>query len=119
MPATLRLTRPNLADAQIGALYPGTVRTMSAQPRREEVVLDGRRRTSLARVGAPGDTRYIAETLEDGSVLLTPAVLVEKWELAALSNPEIRGALDGALTAAPDQLVSRGSFAAYADDEPR
>ncbi len=80
-------------------------------------MLDSRRRTSLARVGVANDTRYIAETLPDGSVLLTPAVLIEKWELAALSNPEIRAALDAALTATPDQLVSRGSFAAYADDE--
>ena len=91
---------------------------MTARPHREEIVLDGRRRTSLARVGAAGDTRYIAETFEDGSVVLTPAVTIEKWELAALSNPEVRAALDGALAATPDQLVSRGSFAAYADDDP-
>lgn len=107
-----------MVDAEIGVLNPGTVREMSAEPRRDSVVLDGRRRTSLARVGAPGDTRYIAETFEDGSILLTPAVLVEKWELAALSNPDIRAALDGALAATPDQLVSRGSFSGYAADEP-
>lgn len=90
---------------------------MAGRLQGEEIVLDSRRRTSLARVGVANDTRYIAETLPDGSVLLTPAVLIEKWELAALSNPEIRAALDAALTATPDQLVSRGSFAAYADDE--
>ena len=90
---------------------------MRSQPRREEIVLDGRRRTSLARVGVPTDNRYIAETFEDGSVVLTPAVTIERWELAALTNPEVRAALDGALTAAPEQLVSRGSFAAYADDD--
>jgi hypothetical protein len=83
---------------------------------REEIVLDGRRRTSLAKVGVAGDTRYIAETLEDGSILLTPAITIEKWELAALSNPETRAALDAALRASPDELVSRGSFAAYAED---
>jgi hypothetical protein len=91
---------------------------MKVRPHREEVVLDSRRRTSLAKVGAASDTRYIAETFEDGSVVLTPAVTIEKWELAALSNPEVRAALDGALAATPDQLVSRGSFAAYADDDP-
>ncbi len=89
---------------------------MSKAPRREEIVLDGRRRTSLARVGAPGDTRYIAETREDGSVLLTPAVTIEKWELAALTDPDTRAALDGTLHMTRDQLVSRGSFAVYADD---
>lgn len=41
---------------------------------------------------------------------------IEQWEQDALSNPEIREALDGASTATPDQLVSRGSFAA--DDAP-
>lgn len=91
---------------------------MTTQPRREEIVLDSRRRTSLAKVGVPGDTRYIAETLKDGSILLTPAITIEKWELAALSKPEVRAALDGALAATSDHLVSRGSFAAYADDEP-
>ena len=91
---------------------------MTSQPRRDEIVLDSRRRTSLAKVGVPSDTRYIADTFEDGSVMLTPAVTIEKWELAALSNPEVRAALDGALAATPDQLVSRGSFAAYADDDP-
>jgi hypothetical protein len=91
---------------------------MTRQPGREEIVLDGRRRTSLARVGAPPDTPYIAETFEDGSVVLTPAVTIEKWELAALSNPEVRAALDGALAATADQLVSRASFAAYADADP-
>jgi hypothetical protein len=90
---------------------------MTSQARREEIVLDGRRRTSLAKVGAAGDTRYVAETFEDGSIVLTPAVTIEKWELAALSNPEVRSALDGVLAATPDQLVSRGSFAAYAGDD--
>ena len=90
---------------------------MTTQPRREEIVLDGRRRTSLAKVGAVGDNRYIAETFDDGSIVLTPAVTIERWELAALSNPEIRAALDGALSATPDELLSRGSFAAYADGD--
>jgi len=89
---------------------------MGKRSSREEIVLDGRRRTSLARVGAKGDTRYVAETFEDGSVLLTPAVTIERWELAALANPEIRAALDASLTVTPDQLVSRGSFASYAAD---
>ena len=81
---------------------------------REEIVLDGRRRTSLAKVGAKGDTRYLAETFDDGSILLTPAVTIEKWELAALNNPKIRAALDDAVSTTSPELVSRGSFAAYA-----
>jgi len=86
---------------------------MTTQPRREEILLDGRRRTSLAKVGAKADTRYLADTLDDGTVVLTPAVTIEKWELAVLSNPEIRAALDRSLSANRDELVSRGSFAAF------
>ena len=85
---------------------------------RREIILDGRRRTSLAKVGVNEDTRYIAETFDDGSILLTPDVKIDKFELAALKDPQIRAALDGALAARPDQLTSRGSFAAYADEAP-
>lgn len=85
---------------------------------RREIVLDGRRRTSLAKVGVNEDTRYIAETFDDGSILLTPAVTIDKVELAALKDPQIRAALDGALAAKPHELTRRGSFAAYADEAP-
>lgn len=79
-----------------------------------EIVLDGRCRTSLAKVGAQPDSRYVAETYPDGAILLVPAVTIPRWELAALANPEIRPALDASMAAGPGDLITRGSFAEYA-----
>ena len=45
------------------------------------------------------------------------AVSESPEEKAALSDPKIRAALDGALSATRDQLIYRGSFAAYAEVE--
>ncbi len=80
-----------------------------------EVVLDKRRRTSLARIGRKQDLRYIAEAFEDGTIVLSPARTVTEVELAALSDPEIRAALRRAGQASPKELRSRGSFAEHAD----
>lgn len=82
---------------------------------RFELVLDGRRRTSLAKIGRKQDLRYIAEAFEDGTIVLSPARTVTEVELAALSDPEIRAALRRARGAAPKDLRSCGSFAEHAD----
>lgn len=76
--------------------------------------MDGRCRTSLTKVGAQPDPRYVAETYPDGAVLVVPAVTIPRWELAALANPEIRSALDASIAAGPGDLITRGSFAEYA-----
>ncbi len=85
-----------------------------------EISLDHRRRTSLARIGRPSDYRYLIEELPDGTVILTPAITLSKVELAALSDPEVRAAMDraAARTASAERaaLRSRGSFARFADD---
>ena len=41
---------------------------------------------------------------------------VSEFERAVLADPDIREALDGALAAEPEELLSRGSFAAYAEE---
>lgn len=87
---------------------------MTDTPTRHELVLDGRRRTSLAKVGRKQDQRYIAETFEDGTIVLSPAVAVTMVELAALRDPEVRAVLRGADQASRKDLRSRGSFAAHA-----
>jgi hypothetical protein len=40
------------------------------------IELDARRRTSFGRVGRKEHTRYIVEERQDGTMLLTPAVVV-------------------------------------------
>lgn len=40
------------------------------------IELDARRRTSLGRVGQKAHTRYIVEEHEDGTLVLTPALVI-------------------------------------------
>lgn len=86
-----------------------------------EITLDGRRRTSLAKVGRQSDVRYLIDELPDGTVILTPAVVLSKVELAALSDPDVRVAMDRAIRPSVDGqaegLSSRGSFARFATGE--
>ena len=93
----------------------------NVQPTRE-ISLDGRRRTSLAKIGRESDHRYLIDELPDGTVILTPAVTLSKVELAALSEPAVRAAMDRAVARAAGgqaaELTSRGSFTRFADDVP-
>jgi hypothetical protein len=58
-----------------------------------EVVVDKRGRTSLARVRSHDYDRYLVEELPDGTLMLTPAVTVSALELAALRNEELLAAV--------------------------
>lgn len=81
----------------------------------QEIVLDERRRTSLARVGRKEDRRYLVDELDDGTIILTPALTVSRVEFAALSDPVVRDAIEQAQTGDRRRLRRRGSFARYAD----
>jgi hypothetical protein len=78
-----------------------------------EITVDERRRTSLARIGRPTDRRYLVEEFEDGTIVLTPAVLLPAVEVAALTSP-VKKSLEKTLGKRP-ALRSRGSFAKYAE----
>lgn len=58
-----------------------------------EVVVDERGRTSLARVRTHSYDRYFAEELPDGTIVLTPAVTISALELAALRDVKVRSAV--------------------------
>ena len=58
-----------------------------------EVVVDERGRTSLARVRSHDYDRYTVEELPDGTLMLTPAVTISALELAALKDEKIRAAV--------------------------
>lgn len=62
----------------------------------KELVLDARRRTSLARVGRKMDDRYLVDEKEDGTLVLTPATVVTQHELNLLKNPNFVRALQQA-----------------------
>lgn len=84
-----------------------------------EVVVDERGRTSLARVRSHDYDRYLVEELPDGTLMLTPAVTVSALEMAALRNPEIMAAVAadkaaGDPTAKPHRKRSRRTEASAA-----
>ncbi|WP_420619134.1 hypothetical protein [Candidatus Poriferisocius sp.] len=53
------------------------------------VELDARRRVALGKFGKPEHTRYLVTEHPDGSLLLTPAVVMTVHEAALLRNPEL------------------------------
>jgi hypothetical protein len=76
-----------------------------------EVLVDERGRTSLARVRSHGYKRYTVEELPDGTLVLTPAVTISAVELAALRDPVVRAAVAAAKSGDRSELRprSRGS----------
>jgi hypothetical protein len=80
-----------------------------------EIVLDARRRTSLAKVGRREHRHYLAKAFDDGTIVLTPAVTVSAVELAALADPAIRDVLARAKDTPRSALRERGSFIEHAE----
>ncbi len=58
--------------------------------------LDDRRRAYLTKVGRPEHRRYAARTEPDGTVILTPAVLMTVHDAALLQRPDILKAIQTA-----------------------
>ena len=63
---------------------------------KNEISVDERGRTSLARVRSHRFDRYQAEELPDGTLVLTPAVTINPVELAALKDRKVRSAVAAA-----------------------
>ena len=74
----------------------------------DEVVLelDGRRRVSLGRVGRPEHRRYLATEEPDGTIVLTPAVVMSEMEAKFLANRKLVERVE-ANRANPGRLVRR------------
>lgn len=51
--------------------------------------LDERRRASLGRIGNPEHRRYLVTEEPDGTITLSPAVVISEHELALLRHPEV------------------------------
>jgi hypothetical protein len=58
-----------------------------------EVAVDERGRTSLAKVRSHDYDRYLVEELPDGTLVLTPAVTVSALEMAALRDEKLLAAV--------------------------
>lgn len=50
--------------------------------------LDGRRRVTLGSLADPDITRYLAERLEDGTLVLTPAVTIPAAQARFMADPQ-------------------------------
>lgn len=66
--------------------------------------LDERRRASFGRIGKPDHRRYLVNVDSDGTITLTPAVVVAEHELALLRHPEIVARIEES-RADPSRLV--------------
>ncbi|MBU1225798.1 MAG: hypothetical protein KJ698_01120 [Actinobacteria bacterium] len=53
------------------------------------VELDQRRRVSLGKIGHEGHRRYLASVESDGTIVLTPAVVMTALEASFLNDPEL------------------------------
>jgi hypothetical protein len=62
----------------------------------KEIAVDERGRTSLARVRKRKFDRYTVEELDDGTLILTPAITVSPVELAALRDLGVSDAVTAA-----------------------
>lgn len=83
-----------------------------------EVVADERARLAVGKAGVRGDDRYAVAVNDDGEILLTPLVSIPKRELLVWEDQQVREALGrGLLQTASGELVDRGDFSQYADEE--
>ena len=68
------------------------------------VELDSRRRVSLGRLGRPEHRRYLVTEEPDGTLVLTPAVVMTAHEAALLRRPDLVERIETDL-ANPDRAV--------------
>ncbi len=72
-----------------------------------DLLVDNRRRISLARVTHDLAPRYIAELRSDGSILLRPARTALLAELTVLEKPETQAAISEAFGGDPNLVYER------------
>jgi hypothetical protein len=62
---------------------------MAAVTNEHVLDVDSRGRVSLGRLAQPGHRRYLAHVEADGTIVLTPAVVVSALEAEILADPEL------------------------------
>lgn len=70
------------------------------------IELDDRRRVSLGKVGHSEHRRYLARTQPDGTIVLTPAVILSEAESRLRRNPKVLDAIRESREH-PERLVRR------------
>ena len=74
------------------------------------VEVDSRRRVALARIGRKGDTRYLVEEHEDGTLVFTPAAVMPQAFADLRANPELMAQVERGEAADRSSLIRRPSF---------
>lgn len=82
------------------------------------VELDDRRRASLGKVGKPEHRRYLAAEQPDGTIILTPALIMTELEATFLANRELVDRLEESRRH-PERLVPRRSAIPRPDRQAR
>lgn len=74
----------------------------------DEVLLevDDRRRVTLGKLGKPEHRRYLAAEEPDGTIILSPAVVMSELEARFLANTELVEQIEGNRRH-PERLVPR------------
>jgi hypothetical protein len=61
------------------------------------IELDSRRRLALGKLGKPEHTRYLVDEQPDGTLVLTPAVVMRQHEAGLIRNPALVARLEAEL----------------------
>ncbi len=69
--------------------------------------LDERRRASFGRIGRKQDTRYVVQELDNGELLLSPAVVMTERDAALLANPKLVEQIKAGIAEAEAGLTTR------------
>jgi hypothetical protein len=74
------------------------------------IEVDSRRRVTLANLGRKGDTRYLVEEHEDGTLVFTPAAVMPQAFADLMANPELLAQVERGEAADRSSLIRRPSF---------
>jgi hypothetical protein len=81
------------------------------------IELDERRRASFGKVGHKEHSLYRADVLDDGTIVLSPAVLISERELALLANPEVVASIKRGVKQAHSGKTSPVDFSVFGDSD--
>jgi hypothetical protein len=70
--------------------------------------LDARGRAQLGRYVKDGCTRYLVNVEDDGTIVLTPAVVMSAMEASILADPDLTARIQAGLADAETVTVDRG-----------
>jgi hypothetical protein len=79
------------------------------------VEVDWRRRVALAKLGRKGDTRYLVEEHEDGTLVFTPTAVMPQAFADLMANPDLMAQVERGESAERSSLIRGRTFAEFLD----